>query len=127
MRTSIVTIGLALAAALAAPQVSFAQQLPGAPGELAPPAQATTVSDAEIETFAAIYVDLIDTAAKFQAEIESAQTEQQALDIRERAQAESVAKVAKRGWTPEKFNSVGDAIDNDPALTEKAQKLIEAR
>ena len=124
MRTSTMTIWLA--AALAAAPASFAQRSPDAPGAEPPAAEATRVSDAELETFAAIYVDLIDTAAKFQAEMEAAQTEQQALAIRERAQTESVAKVTQRGWTPEKFSRVGDAINDDPALTEKAVKLIEA-
>ena len=125
MRTSIVTIWLG--AALAAAPASFAQRLPDAPGAQPPAAEAIKVSDAELETFAAIYVDLIDTAAKFQAEMEAAQTEQQALAIRDRAQTESVAKVTQRGWTPEKFSLVGDAINNDPALTERAVKLIEAK
>ena len=125
MRTSITTIWLA--AALAAAPVSFAQRVPDAPGAQPPAAEAITVSDAELETFAAIYVDLIDTAAKFQAEMEAAQTEQQALAIRDRAQTESIAKVTQRGWTPEKFSLVGDAINNDPALTERAVKLIEAK
>ena len=125
MRTSTVTI--LLAAALAAAPVSFAQRSPDPPGAQPPAAEAIRVSDAELETFAAIYVDLIDTAAKFQAEMEAALTEQQALAIRERAQTESVAKVAQRGWTPEKFSRVGDAINNDPALTERAVKLIEAK
>ena len=125
MRTSTTTI--LLAAALAAAPVSFAQRVPDSPGAQAPPAQAISVSDAELETFAAIYVDLVDTAAKYQAEMDAAQTEQQALDIREKAQAEGVKKVTQRGWTPEKFSSVGDAINADPALTEKAVKLIEAK
>ena len=125
MRTSIVT--MLLAAALAAAPVAFAQRLPDAPGAQPPAAKAISVSDAELETFAAIYVDLVDTAAKFQAEMEAAQTEQQAVDIRDRAQTESIAKVAKHGWTPEKFNLVSDAINGDPALTEKAVKLIEAK
>ena len=56
-----------------------------------------------------------------------AQTEQQALAIREKAQAEGVTKVTQRGWTPEKFSSIGDAINSDPALTERAVKLIEAK
>ena len=121
MRTSTVTIWLA--AALATAQVSFAQQSPEAPRAHS----ATTISDAELETFATIYAELLDVADKFEAQIESAQTEQQALEIRERAQTESLAKVTQRGWTPEKFNSVGEAINNDPALTEKAVKLIEAK
>lgn len=112
MKTSLTVLGLAFA--LATAQISFTQ------------AQAA-VSDADIETFAAIYVDLLDTAQKAETELKSAQSEAQAEEIRTRVQSESVAKVAQRGWTPEKFNTVGDAINKDPALTEKAVKLIEEK
>ena len=125
MKTSTMTI--LFAAALAAAPVSFAQRVPDSPGAQPPQAEAISVSDAELETFAAIYVDLVDTAAKYQAEMDAAQTEQQALAVREKAQAEGVKKVTDRGWTPEKFSSIGDAINNDPALTERAVELIEAK
>jgi hypothetical protein len=107
-------MAIGMAFVLATAQVSFTQ------------AQAA-VSDADLETFAAIYVDLLDTAAKAETELASAQSEEHAQQIRTRVQSESVAKVAQRGWTPEKFNSVGDAINKDPALTEKAVKLIEEK
>ena len=61
MRTSIVAMWVA--SALAAAPVSFAQQAPGAPSERAPSAETIAVSDAELETFTSIYVDLLDTAA----------------------------------------------------------------
>ena len=91
------------------------------------PPPAFAVSDAELETFASIYVDLLDTASKFDAEIKGAQSEEHALEIRGRAQTESIAKVERHGWTPEKFNSVSEAINKDPNLTDKAVKLIEAK
>jgi hypothetical protein len=125
MRTSV--IAMWVASALAAAPVSFAQQAPRAPSERAPSAETTPVSDAELDTFAAIYVDLLDTAAKFEAEMKSAQTEEQALAIRERIETESVAKVEQRGWTPQKFNSVSDAINRNPSLADKAAKLIEEK
>jgi hypothetical protein len=120
MRTSALLVSATLA--LAAAQVSFGQGAPAAP----PPA-AVSVSDADLETFASIYVDLLDTAARYQAAMQSAQTEEQAIEIRSKTQQESIAKVEQRGWTPEKFNSVSEAIDGDPALTEKAINLIEAK
>ena len=123
MRTSIVALWVV--SALAAAPVSFAQQAPAAPSERVPSTGTIAVSDAELETFVTIYVDLLDTAEKFEAEMKSAQTEQQALEIRERTEAESVAKVAQHGWTPQKFNSVSDAINNDQRLADKAAKLIE--
>ena len=124
MRTSALAISAAFAFAVA--HASFAQQPPEAPITRAPSA-AATVSDADLETFASIYVDLLDTASKFQAELQAAQSEEQTLEIRSRAQTESIAKVERRGWTPDKFNSVSEAINSDPALTEKAVQLIEAR
>ena len=123
MRTSALAISLALA--LAAPQI-VAQQSPEIPSARAP-STAATVSDAELETFAAIYADLLDIAAKFESDMKSAKTEEEALDIRQKTQTESIAKVAGRGWTPEKFNSVSEAINRDPELTERAVQLIEAR
>ncbi len=110
MKTLTAVLGIALAIATA--QFSFAQ---------------AAVSDADIETFAAIYVDLLDTATKAESELQAAKSEEEAQQIRTRVQSESVEKVAKRGWTPEKFNSVGDAINADPVLTEKAVRLIEAK
>lgn len=122
MRTSAFAISLALA--LAAAPIAYAQR---APETGAQPSVPVTVSDADLETFASIYVDLLDTAAKLEADMQAARTEEQALAIRTQAQAESIAKVERRGWTPEKFNSVSDAINRDPALTERAVQLIEAR
>jgi hypothetical protein len=124
MRTS--ALAIAVVVTTVAWQVSLAQQSPANPTPRTP-STASTVSDSELETFASIYVDLMDTAAKFDAEIKAAQTEEQALAVRSKVQTESIAKVEKRGWTPEKFNSVSEAIDNDPALTQKAAALIEQR
>jgi len=125
MRTSTVTIWLA--AALAAAPLSFAQRQPDSPRAQPPTAEAISVSDAELETFAAIYIDLVDTAAKYQPQMDAAESERQALAIRDQAQAEGLAKVTQRGWTPEKFSLVGDAINSDPVLTERALRLIEAK
>jgi len=123
MKTSAVVMVAAFA--FATPQLSFAQQAQEAPN-VRPPA-AFAVSDTELETFASIYVDLLDTASKFDAEMKAAQSEEQALEIRGRAQTESIAKVERHGWTPEKFNSVSEAINKDPSLTDKAVKLIQER
>lgn len=121
MRTSALVIAAAVALAAAPISIVHSQQAPAAR------APAVAVSDADLETFASIYVDLLDTATKLQAEMDAATSDEQALEIRARAQSESIAKVERRGWTPEKFNSVSEAINGDPTLTEKAVKLIEAR
>ncbi len=122
MRTA--TFVSVIALALAAAPGTFAQAPSATPTPRAP---STAVSDTDIETFASIYVDLLETASKYQAEMQSARTDEQALEIRTRAQSESVAKVEKRGWTPDKFNSVSEANNAGPALAEKAAQLIETR
>jgi hypothetical protein len=124
MRTS--TITLLFASALAVAPVSFAQQSADRSGQAQTPAP-LAVSDAELETFATIYVDLLDTVEKFEGEMQLAKSEQEAREIQTRMQEESVAKVARHGWSPEKFNGVTAAINNDAGLAEKAQKLIEQK
>jgi hypothetical protein len=126
MRTSTMTMWVISALAMA--QASFAQRAPEeSSGRAAPSTEAAAVSDAELDTFATIYVDLLATAAKFEAEMSSAQTEEQAQAVKARVQTESVAKVAQHGWTPEKFNAVSEAINRTPGLADKAVKLIEEK
>src|SRR5687768_16302270 len=107
------TITLWFASALAVAHVSFAQQAPeDRSGQAQTPAP-LTVSDAELETFATIYIDLLDTVEKFEGEMQLAKSEQEARELQTRMQEESVAKVARHGWSPEKFNGVTAAINND--------------
>lgn len=85
------------------------------------------VSDADLETFADIYVDLQDTVSRYEAELLRAESEDQARDLQSRMQQESVAKVAEHGWTPDRYVSVAQAINADPALAEKTRTLISRR
>jgi hypothetical protein len=125
MRSS--TIALWLASSLATSAL-FAQQQPSPHAPAQPEAQQPiAVSDAELDTFATIYVDLLQTVAKFKQEMQSAHSDQEAQGVRGRMQEESVAKLAKRGWTPEKFQSMTEAVNRDPALGEKVAKLIEQK
>jgi hypothetical protein len=130
MRTS--TVAIWVVSALAGAHVALAQPTPNAqnaptPSTQGSPTQGVTVSEAELETFATIYVDLLGTAAKFEEEMKAAQTEEQALEIKGRIETESIAKVAQRGWTPEKFNRISAAINSDPALADRAVQLIEEK
>lgn len=101
------------------------------PGERgAPPVgqgQNVQLSDADLEKFVDIYVDLSETATKFEAELAEAKSEDDALKVESRMQQESVAKVARHGWTPERYVTVGDAINANPELAEKTLALIEDR
>jgi len=89
--------------------------------------QEVHLTDADIEKFADIYVDLLDTQDKFEQELASVQTEDQARDLQTRMQLESVAKLERHGWTAERYVLVGEAIKANPQLTEKAVALIEKK
>ena len=95
----------------------------------APPGQAQKVqlSDADLEKFADIYVDLRATETKFEGEIAGAQTEDQARQVQARMEEENVAKLARHGWTPERYVSVVQAINSDAQLAEKTLAIIERK
>jgi hypothetical protein len=120
-------IALLAAASFMLASGSMAQQ-PAPRG--APPAaqtQEVELSDADLEKFADIYVDLLDTEAKFEEQLAGAQTEDQAREVQTRMQQESMAKLARHGWTAERYVLVGEAIKSDAELTEKTIALIEKR
>ena len=107
--------------------VSAALGQQGAPRGAPAQTQEMQLSDADLEKFADIYVDLLDTQDKFEQELAGVQTEDQARDLQARMQVESVAKLERHGWTAERYVLVGEAIKADPKLTEKTVALIEKK
>jgi hypothetical protein len=92
-----------------------------------PSAQEVQLSDADLEKFADIYVDLLATVDKFEGELTNAQTEDETRQVQTRMQQESIAKVSRHGWTPEHYVAVGDAINANRDLATKTLALIEER
>jgi hypothetical protein len=101
-----------------------AAQDPAAP-EASPPT--ADVSDAELETFADIYVDLRATAEKYEAEITAAESPDATVEVQTRLRDESLAKIAEHGWTLDMYNMVVAAINAGPTLAEKVVQMIEER
>lgn len=96
----------------------------------APPSsqsQEIEVTDADLRKFADIYVDLLDTEAKYEAELGSAETDEQAREVQARMQLEGIETLTRHGWTAERYVLVGEAIQADPTLTAKTLALIEDR
>ncbi|MBN1238268.1 MAG: DUF4168 domain-containing protein [Gammaproteobacteria bacterium] len=89
--------------------------------------QATDVSEEDLDTFAEIYVELQETATKFESEMSEVEDEQEAQEVQSRMQQESIDKIAEHGWTPEKYNRVAQTVNADPALIEKTLALIEEK
>jgi hypothetical protein len=119
-------IALIAAAALVLAGSANAQQ-PAPRG--APPSQSQEieVTDADLRKFADIYVDLLDTETKYEAELGSAETDEQARDVQARMQLEGIEKLTRHGWTAERYVRVGEVIQADPTLTAKTLALIEDR
>ena len=125
MERSFITL-VAAAATLSLGTSAFAQgRAEQAPSPPINGSQAVQVSDAELETFADIYVDLQETASKYEAEMATVETEEDARDVQTRMQEESVATVARRGWTPDQYVAVAQAINSDPTLAEKTRRMID--
>lgn len=120
---------LALLAAIPLVLAGSAFAQPGAERAAPPgtPSQKVQVSDSDLETFADIYVDLRETAEKFEAELATAGNEDEALKLQTRMQEESAEKVAKRGWTPERYVAMAQTINADPELADKTLALIDER
>jgi uncharacterized protein DUF4168 len=121
------TIAVLAATSLMLASGSMAQQPAPRGAPQADQGQKVELSDADLEKFADIYVDLQDTAGKFEQEFAGAQTEDQARDVQARMQQESLTKLARHGWTAERYVLVGETIESDATLTEKALALIDDR
>jgi hypothetical protein len=121
------TIALLAATVLAFAGPAMAQPRTDRAAPPAPPSQNVQISDADLETFADIYVDLRETAEKFEAELAAAGSEDEALKVQSRMQEESVEKVTRRGWTPERYVATAQTINADPALADKTLALIDDR
>jgi len=115
--------------ALAAGQGALAQGDRAAPEpstpEAAPPVP--EVSEADLEKFADVYVDLQKTAEKYEPEITGADSPEETLDAQTRLRDESLAKLSEHGWTLERYNAMVQAINASPALAERAVQLIQER
>ncbi len=121
------SIALIAAASFVLASAAVAQQ----PAPRLPPqagqSQEIQLSDADLDKFADIYVDLLDTEAKFEEELAGAQTEEKAREVQTRMQEESVAKLARHGWSAERYVLTGEAIKSDANLTERTIAKIEER
>lgn len=120
-------LALIAAASFVLASSAVAQQPAPRAAPPAPQTQEVQLSDADLEKFADIYVDLMDTETKFEGRLAGAQTEDQARAVQAEMEQESVAKLARHGWSPERYVAAVRTINADPALAEKALAIIERR
>jgi uncharacterized protein HemX len=109
---------------LAAGNASLAQTEQPAPQPDPAEQQATEVSDADMQKFAEIYVDVETTRVQLAEELKTAEEPVPAEQAQVRLQQELVATIKEHGWSVERYNRVATAISNNPEKRDKAVELI---
>jgi hypothetical protein len=88
---------------------------------------ARSLSADELETFAEIYADLEKTSTKYEMELATVASEQEARALQTQMQRETRQKIEQHGWTEEKYEEVNETVNSSPALLERALALIDER
>jgi len=109
---------------LAAGTAALAQVQQPAPPPDPAEQQATEVSDADMQKFAEIYVDVETTRAQLAEELNAADEPVAAEEAQVRLQEELVATIEEHGWSVDRYNRVATAISNDPEKRDKTVELI---
>ncbi|HEX9877871.1 MAG TPA: DUF4168 domain-containing protein [Gammaproteobacteria bacterium] len=105
--------------------VALAQSpVPPPPPMPADPEAAPEVSDAELDTFTTIYLDLQELNSRFEAEMSSATSGAEAQEVQTRLQQETANLIQGHGWSLEQYNLVAQAINADAELLDQALELI---
>lgn len=111
-----------LALALAGAGTAFAQEQPT---PQAPAAEsAVEVTDADMQKFAEIYVDVETRRAEVADELNASEEPIAAEEAQVHLQQELVATIEGHGWTVDRYNDVATAISADPAKRDKTVELI---
>ncbi|MEX2124069.1 MAG: DUF4168 domain-containing protein [Woeseia sp.] len=115
---------LALCASSVTAGISLAQAQEPAPPPEAAEQKTTEVSDADMQKFAEIYVDVETTRVQLTEEMSAAEAPVEAEEAQLRLQQELVATIEGHGWSLDRYNKVATAISNDPAKRDKTVELI---
>jgi hypothetical protein len=115
---------LALALGTASAQTGAARSFESSP-HAAIEAGQEQPSDADLKTFAEIYTELQEADTRFEHDIATARSPQEARAVADARHRASTAALTSHGWTRSKFDRVASAIDHNPALIERAIALFE--
>ena len=118
---SLCALGLAASSVSLTPAIAQMQQPAPPPGPAEQPA--VEVSEADMQKFAEIYVDVETTRAQVAEEM-TAEEEVPAEEAQVRLQEELAATIEEHGWSVDRYNEVATAISNDPEKRDKTVELI---
>lgn len=98
---------------------SEAPQQPPAAQSQPPAAQSEQVSDESLKIFASAMKEVNRIADKARTELQQSDQPEKAQEVQQKAQAEMVDAVQKKGLSVEQYNQIAMAAQSDPKVREK--------
>lgn len=85
------------------------------------------VTEADLETFATIYLGMEETRTELAREMAAAGSPEAADAVRESADARMIAVIEEHGWTLDRYNEVAAAINEDAEMRAKVVTMLQER
>ncbi|MCO7232583.1 MULTISPECIES: DUF4168 domain-containing protein [unclassified Cobetia] len=123
--TAYMTAALISAGMMSAPAFAADAPAQGQSTAQAAQAQAGDFTDAQLQQFAAASQDIARISQEFAGKLQKADDETAKQSVRQEANDEMVSAVEDSGLEVATFNSIGQAVQNDPDLMKKVQKLAQ--
>ncbi|MDX5333475.1 MAG: DUF4168 domain-containing protein [Gammaproteobacteria bacterium] len=86
---------------------------------------AADVDDATLDRFVVAYADIQALQREFATELEQVESQEEAAALQQATQQKMVEAVQESGLSVPEYNTVVQALDQDPALREKVESKIE--
>lgn len=108
--------------------LAYAQQEAGAAGAgTQAEVQASNFSDQELMKFADASKEIAMLNQEYAGRLQNTDGDEAQQQIRQEANDKMVQAVESQGMSIETFNGIGEAIQNDPELMKKVQKMAQAQ
>lgn len=95
--------------------------------EQAPAAAQTVLTDAQLETFADIYVEMQALEQELTQSVAEAEDQAAAREMHRGAEQQMIGIIEEHGWSIDDYNTVAQAINASPELRMQAVALINER
>ncbi|OLO10380.1 hypothetical protein BTW10_15155 [Chromohalobacter japonicus] len=118
-----------LTTGMVAAQAAMAQQEdPAASGTTQTQgASSQDFSDEQLQQFADASEEISKVSQKYTKQLQNADGEDKQKELREKANEEMVSVVEDSGMSVEEFNSIGQAIQQDPELMQRVQGMVQGQ
>lgn len=91
----------------------------------APEQQNTDFSDEELQNFVELQDEIGKVREDYVSQIESAESEDKARELQQKAQTEMVKVIEDAGMTVEGYNAIAVAYNSNPEIQERVDKMSE--